>query len=234
MAGEYYRWLARDVKPAQKRELTPAEKRKNWWHYHKWQVLAVLACVILGASVLSDAVTNGRRAADYKVAFVGRTALPEDTVDALERALAQFGRDLTGDGQVRVEILEYQFRTEDSDDPAAVQQAYATSMQLMLNVETTETVIYLLEDPEAFAAAYPILLPVEADGSLWHRWADCPVLTALELGNFRIVTAEGTAEQSSQAILENICIARRSIWDTPTDMTDAAQALFAALTENAG
>ena len=27
MAGEYVRWLARDVKPLEKKELTPEEKR---------------------------------------------------------------------------------------------------------------------------------------------------------------------------------------------------------------
>ena len=35
MAGEYVRWLARVVKPAEKKELTPEEKRRNWWAYHK-------------------------------------------------------------------------------------------------------------------------------------------------------------------------------------------------------
>ena len=36
MAGEYVRWLARNEKPREKRELSPEEKRRNWWAYHKW------------------------------------------------------------------------------------------------------------------------------------------------------------------------------------------------------
>ena len=30
MAGEYFRWKYRDVKPEEKRELTKAEKRASW------------------------------------------------------------------------------------------------------------------------------------------------------------------------------------------------------------
>ena len=49
MAGEYVRWLARNEKPREKRELTPEEKRRNWWDYHKWHVvLAILCAVLLG------------------------------------------------------------------------------------------------------------------------------------------------------------------------------------------
>ena len=36
MASEYWKWKFKDVRPEEKRELTPEEKRKNWWHYHRW------------------------------------------------------------------------------------------------------------------------------------------------------------------------------------------------------
>ena len=58
MAGEYYRWLARNEKPEEKRELTPKEKRKNWWHYNKWYVLlgilAATGLIVKHASVFRD------------------------------------------------------------------------------------------------------------------------------------------------------------------------------------
>ena len=50
MASEYLKWKYRDVKPRETKELTPAEKRKNWWHYHKWHILTG---VVLAAALAS-------------------------------------------------------------------------------------------------------------------------------------------------------------------------------------
>ena len=99
MAGEYVRWLARDVKPLQKKELTPEEKRRNWWDYHKWHVVLALVCLVFAADLVSDVVHNARNKPDYKIAYVGSTDLPEDTARALETALAALGEDLNGNGR---------------------------------------------------------------------------------------------------------------------------------------
>jgi len=40
MASEYLKWKYKDVRPDIPKELTPAEKRSNWWHYHKWYAAA--------------------------------------------------------------------------------------------------------------------------------------------------------------------------------------------------
>ena len=39
MASEYHKWIARNEKPEEKRQLTKEEKWKNWWYYHKWHVV---------------------------------------------------------------------------------------------------------------------------------------------------------------------------------------------------
>ena len=98
MAGEYVRWLARDVKPLEKKELTPEEKRRNWWDYHKWHVLIAVVCLVFAVDLVSDVVHNARNKPDYKIAYVGSTDLPEDTARALETALAALGEDLNGNG----------------------------------------------------------------------------------------------------------------------------------------
>ena len=121
MAGEYVRWLARDVKPLEKKELTPQEKRRNWWDYHKWHVVLALVCLVFAVDLISDVVHNARNKPDYKIAYVGSTDLPEDTARALETALAALGEDLNGNGNVQVELLEYQIASGGSADPAARQ-----------------------------------------------------------------------------------------------------------------
>ena len=151
MAGEYVRWLARDVKPVEKKELTPEEKRRNWWAYHKWYVLIGVAGLILGANLVFDAVSNVRAAPDYTITYVGSAPLAEGVAPALEECIAELGEDLNGNGQVQVEVLEFLLR---EGEAATV---FGDSLQLTLNIESGESVLYLLEDPELFAETYPIL-----------------------------------------------------------------------------
>lgn len=207
MAGEYVRWLARDVKPVEKKELTPEEKRRNWWAYHKWHVVLAVAALILAANLVFDAVSNVRSAPDYTITYVGSEPLPESVVPALEEIIASLGEDLGGSEQVQVEILEFMLR---EGETATV---FNDGLQLTLTIETGESVLYLLEDPELFAETYPILCP---DGdSLYYLCGDCPALASLEE-------------------LRPIALARREIWEEePSEKTAAALRLFDALTEGA-
>lgn len=233
MAGEYYRYLARDVKPQEKRELTPREKRQNWWHYHKWHLVIGLVCAAMLASVVSGAVRNKRNEPDYRIAFVGKTALPEDTREALELALARLGEDLTGNGKVQVEILPYSLPdTEQAVDALdmerAAEQAYSEAMRLLVNVQTAESIIYLLEEPELFQAQYPIL------EQPWYPWTGCPVAAGLELGTFELPMVGGMAVGDSRKVMESVYIARRDLTETGTnDIIEGAVRLFDILTEGA-
>ena len=56
MASEYLKWKYRDVKPRETKELTPAEKRKNWWHYHKWHILTGVVLAAALALIMSRAI----------------------------------------------------------------------------------------------------------------------------------------------------------------------------------
>ena len=207
MASEYYKWLARDVQPEEKKELTPQERRRNWWAYHKWHVIVVLFCLVFAADMAYDMVWSARNQPDYTIAFVATAALPESSVETLETAIAALGEDLNGNGQVRVELVEYVL--PEGADP---QSAYSHSMRVLMDIESVQSVIFLLEDPEAFAAEYPILTGTPP----YHRWADCPVLTGLGLP------------------LDGLYIARRGIWNGEgSDITDGALRLFERLTEGA-
>lgn len=246
MAGEYYRWLARNEKPEEKRELTPEEKRRNWWDYHKWHVVIAIVCAIFALDLIGDVMHNARNHPDYKIAYVGYTDLPDGVAEALETALAQFGEDLNGNGKVQVELTEYLLYDEDSAENPALQEqsaemGYNASMLLTANIELVESIIWLLEEPEDFGATYPILchtdgtLPGgETDAPLYYSWSDCPVLAGLELGTFEIPVISGTVEGDCQMALEHIAVARRGLWDDGSnDMIEGAIRLWETLTEGA-
>lgn len=247
MASEYYKWLARDVKPEEKRELTREEKWKNWWYYHKIHVVVGILCVIFMVNIGYDMWHNATNKPDYKIAYVGTSTLPDDTVEALETAFATLGEDLNGNGKVQVELLSYQLYDEENSgkpsmDENSAERGYNASMLLLMNIETVESMIFLLEDPAAFAANYPVLVSVdgvkeeesEEPLQMYYRWADCPVLAGLELGTFEIPLVGETAVGDSQLAMAEICVARRGLWDDESnDRIRGALRLWDVMTEGA-
>ena len=246
MAGEYVRWLARNEKPREKKELTPEEKRRNWWDYHKWHVVIALVCALLMGDMICDMVRNSRNEPDYVIAYVGQTALPDSLEQIVEAGLARLGEDLNGSGEVRVDLRQFILSEDGSGDirnMEDLERSYTASMLLQGSIETVESMIFLLEDPEMFQASYPILsrtdgtLPEETPDSrvpLYYHWADCPALAGLELPNFEVPVISGMVEGDSQAALAGIAVARRGLWDDGTnDSIRAGIALFEKITEGA-
>ena len=218
MASEYLKWKYRDVKPDEVVELTPRQKRANWWYYHKWHVFLGVGLLALGVYLGARVLGVGQVRPDYQVAYVGSAALPEDTVAALESALADLGTDGNGDGQVVVRLNQYVMG--DSSGEGAV-YAYASSTKLMADLDACDSYFFLLEDPAAFQENYQILrrldgsLPEETDGdyeSCCLSWSACPTLRELPLGTYteNILNQEITGD--SQELLAPLFVARRGFW----------------------
>lgn len=218
MASEYLKWLARDVKPEEKRELTKKEKWQNWWYYHKWHLVIGALILLVVVGLIRDVAANKSNQPDYQVAYVGTGLLPDDTAAALESALAELGEDLNGDGQVLVRVNQYSTYSEEADYASVVSGATL----LMADMSSNESFFYLMEDPEDFQATYPVLayadgtLPEEGGeitGTLWYSWADYPVLTGLALGSYTqmYLTTEVTGD--SQEFLSGLYIGRRGFAD---------------------
>lgn len=237
MASEYLKWKYRDVKPRETRELTPAEKRKNWWHYHKWHVVIGAVLAGIGVSLVCNALGVGQTRPDYQVAYVGETVLPDDTAAAIENAFASLGEDLNGDGKVTVLLNQY---PRDIEDPQA---AMAIQVRLMADLSSYDSCFFLLDDPERFQQEYRSLslldgsLPEEGDYSAQGKylpWDRCPVLAGLDLGeySYNLLGTEVTGD--SNELAAGLCLARRGVWtEKNTRYPEGCQALWAALTEGA-
>ena len=107
MASEHLKWECRNVVPIEKQELSPMEKRKNWWSYHKWHLLIGVVILVISFSILLDMLRVFEVKPDYQIAYVGSNPLPEDTIHALENAISEIGQDLNHDGQVFVRVNQY-------------------------------------------------------------------------------------------------------------------------------
>lgn len=163
MASEYLKRKYRDVKPEEKRELTPAERRRNWWHYHWYFLLGGLIAALILGRIAYDQLT--RVYPDCGVALVTRFAPAQEELDALRAALEAVCPDVNGDGRVFVSVnaiqLDYPAIAENRMDP----QAAASNLdKLSADFYTRRSGLFLLDDPDAFQAANQAL--ARRDGSL--------------------------------------------------------------------
>lgn len=238
MASEYWKWKFRDVQPDEKKELTPEEKRKNWWHYHKWHLATGVVLVGIAANLVWNALGIGEIKPDYQFAYVGTYLLPDDTAAALENALSGLGEDLNGDGQVVVSLRQYA-----SGGETGMGMAATAEVQLMADIVEGESYFFLLENPEQFQQSYRTLcyldgtLPEEGDYSAegtYLPWKSCPVLRELSLGGYSYEVAGQSVAGDNQELLSELSIARRGFWtEEDAPYPEGCAALWNKLTEGA-
>ncbi len=238
MASEYLKWKYRDVKPEQPAELTRGEKRKNWWHYHKWHVVIAAVLAGIGIDLACRALGVGQIRPDYQIAYVGENALPDDTAAAIESAFAALGEDLNGDGQVIVRLNQYP-----STGGADAGMAVSAELTLTGDLLERESYFFLLEDPDWFQVNYHSLrrldgsLPEEGDHSAdgtYLAWADCPALAELDLGSYSYEALGRTVTGSSGELASGLSLARRGFWTEDTcQYVEGCDALWDRLTEEA-
>ena len=121
--------------------------------------------------------------------------------------------------------------------------AYAASVTLMADITDCDSYFFLLDDPDGFQRNYQVLrrldgtLPVDGSrdyDSCYLAWGDCPVLTALELGDYAEKLLDREISGSSQELLSGLYIARRGFWtEETTDYPDECDLLWEALTKGA-
>ena len=205
--------------------LSERDKAFNWWQYYKWLVLVAVLFVIAVIITVGQLVTQVRP--DYTVGYVAPTELPQATLKALTEALAALGTDQNGDGRVAVEIEQYILDFSPAAGGDMLESAGRVAGATRLNSDLEKGrggYIYLLADPEGFERYTAALArldgstPDAAEPGDWPAltlpWTACPVLTALDLGDF--VGSELLGQPlsgHSQDFLGELYLARRILYD---------------------
>lgn len=245
MASEYLKWKYRDVKPDEPVVYTKKQRRQNWWDYNlKWVILGALALIALGF-LIHDMFFRARP--DYEIAVVAASVPPEETQDALEAKIAEYGEDLNGDGEVMVELIVYEmnFDAPNYSDP---QMLEAATTRLTVDMSSGEVYLVLLQDPEGFQKRFGMLsyldghtVDTDAEGyeadrwrEMVYRWGDCPVLRGLDLGTYTRFLDLNETQIDSQTAMEGMYVARRGVLsESEAERFQGAERLWQALTRGA-
>ena len=200
--------------------LTTQEQKKrsraNWWYYN-WGIVAVAAMVIVGVAYVAHGLLTTVDP-DYTVAVVTAEALPDEAVQRLQTALADYAEDANGDGAVVVQVNNYTWSADAALTDMNGQMAGATQMNT--DLANGENKIWILDDPEGFEQAYGALS--EKLGADWQAklipWSSRPALSGLELGSYN-TAADGSQTVDIQSRFAGYSVA----------VFDASDALWQAL-----
>jgi len=233
-----------DISPRRERKYTKKEKWANWWDYNlKWVIIFGIAATFVGYCFIGQYFFTVKP--DYNIAAVAPYYLPEDTVAALERELAKYGSDLNGDGQTVVKLNVYTLNYAQDDDESET-DAYLTmagTTKLATDVQGSLSSVFLLYDPAGFEQSTGTLryldgtLPAAGSDSDWwnmvYKWSDCPVLTALPLGDYGADAAQSESG-SSQEYMSQFYIGMRGAWsEASAELLSSGEALWQNLTAGA-
>lgn len=149
MASEYLKWKYRNERPEERRELTPQEKRRNWWHYHWKYLLLGLGAALIFGKIAYDHVTKVEP--DCSVALVTRYQTTSAEIASLQTALEAICPDSNGDGRVSVAINAIQLNYTSTDMSAEAMKVMEANIdKLNFDFYTRQSGIFLLDDPENF------------------------------------------------------------------------------------
>ena len=216
--GVEVRTIPRPAAP--EKPLTAQEQKKrsraNWWYYN-WGIVTVAAMVIVGVAYVAHGLLTTVDP-DYTVAVVTAEALPDEAVQRLQTALADYAEDANGDGAVVVQVNNYTWSADAALTDMNGQMAGATQMNT--DLANGESRLWILEDPEGFEQAYDALS--EKLGENWKTqlilWSQQSTLSNLDLGSYN------TAADGSQTVDVQRRFAGYSV-----AVFDASDALWQAL-----
>lgn len=200
------------------RTYTTKEKIRNWLYYHIWHLAAAALLLAIAASVISNKVSQRKETDDYCIAYIATAELPSECLRALKSEIGALGVDVNGDGEVTVKINQY---IPSTDTATYEEAAYgrAAEVAILTDIREGESYFFLVEYPEDFQLDFQLMAHLdgaasdEDDFGVWDKvysWADCPALTALDLGTS---ATESGGQIENQALLGKLYLGRRCFLD---------------------
>ncbi len=177
--------------PREMPDLTPQQRRDNWWRYHWLYVLAGVLAVLTAAGIAWERFFRAEY--DCGAALVTRYAVTQEELSALKTALEAAAEDSNSDGRVQVSVNDIQIDYTATDlDDASIRQMTTNVDKLHADFYTGQSGVFILDDPENFQRNHAALRYLDGsepteDAVDWENmvrhWNDSPVLNGLTFRN---------------------------------------------------
>ena len=177
--------------PREMPDLTPQQRRDNWWRYHWLYVLAGVLAVLTAAGIAWERFFRAEY--DCGAALVARYAVTQEELSALKTALEAAAEDSNSDGRVQVSVNDIQIDYTATDlDDASIRQMTTNVDKLHADFYTGQSGVFILDDPENFQRNHAALRYLDGsepteDAVDWENmvrhWNDSPVLNGLTFRN---------------------------------------------------
>lgn len=177
--------------PREMPDLTPQQRRDNWWRYHWLYVLAGVLAVLTAAGIAWERFARAEY--DCGAALVTRYAVTQKELSALKTALEAAAEDSNSDGRVQVSVNDSQIDYTATDlDDASIRQMTTNVDKLHADFYTGQSGVFILDDPENFQRNHAALRYLDGsepteDAVDWENmvrhWNDSPVLNGLTFRN---------------------------------------------------
>lgn len=185
MARERYLRGMKDEPAFQReqKEMTPAEKRRNWWYYHKLMILGAVVLLAILVSIFWSIF--GKTKPDYTIALTTSFDMPEAGIYELERCISEYADDRNGDGKVKVTVQNYVFPGQGPTSPDDADRQIVSMSKFVADFVTNDSMILLYDETALLILETDLEgLFLYNDGSnmpdgasdfenAWTEWKDC-------------------------------------------------------------
>ncbi|MDD6175799.1 MAG: hypothetical protein PUC59_08600 [Firmicutes bacterium] len=227
------------------------EKRENFWFYNKTKIIVALCAV--AAILFTWQPWNTTIDPDYTVGLMSQYYWNETQLEELENMLRPYGKDLNGDGVVKVRVSLYQMCSPD-DAGLGVQEIQAYTTRFVGDLQTGEVILFIGDeaniklngiDQGLFARADDELSLVGEDekvslDDVAVNWKTCDAISKNEMFShfitdfyFAIRGKEGTIKDKDTEYFMAAEMFFRLIKNEPYD-PDLLDALLSAQTASSG
>ena len=227
----------KDIAPRKERQYTRKERWANWWDYNlKWVIIIGIAAAFVAYNFIGQYFFVTKP--DYNVAVVAPYYLPEDTVNALQDALAAYGEDRNGDGKVVVTLNVYTLDYSDTETQteSAAYLTMAGTTKLAADVQGGLSSVFLLWDPAGFEESTGSLryldgtLPAADSDEAGGTWSTSGTTARSWLASTSVITAP-TPPRAGVVPVRSICPS--SMWECGARGT-AARRITSPEAKNSG
>ena len=164
---------------------TAADKRKNWWDYHKVHVLLVaLAIAVVGYFIYS---VTSKTEPDYTITVMTQYTVPSDLQTDIQELFEKYADDRNGDGKTYVAMNFCRFNTSGTSEFETT-ELQASFVKFATDASAGDSMIFAYDD-----ASYKYLDqddlegffgPVDGTDNDYYLWKDIPALNNLELNHY--------------------------------------------------